>query len=95
MQRGVRIKMSKEVNLVITDEIGLHVRTASKFAGVANEFVSDIKVTFNDKTVNGKSMLAVMSLGVKRDDEIIVTASGEDEGAAVFKLEELVKNKFV
>lgn len=86
--------MSREVKLVITDEIGLHVRTASQFASVCNGFNSDIKVTFNDKTVNGKSMLAIMSLCVKKNDEIIVTASGEDDSTAILKLQELVDNNF-
>ncbi|MFH6603158.1 HPr family phosphocarrier protein [Maribacter algicola] len=85
--------MVKET-VTITDEIGFHARTASLFAKKASGFESEVKVTFNGKTINGKSMLAIMTLGVKSDATVEITTNGTDESKAMKALIELVKNNF-
>lgn len=80
--------------VTVTDEIGFHARTASLFAKKAGSFVSTVQVTYKDKTINGKSMLAIMTLGVKSDATVEVSADGEDESKALQALIELVQNNF-
>jgi len=80
--------------ITVTDEIGFHARTASLFAKKAGGFVSNIQVSFNNKNVNGKSMLAIMSLGVKSNDSVEISANGEDEKKALAALTDLIQNNF-
>jgi len=85
--------MAKET-VTITDEIGFHARTASLFAKKAGGFESDIRVSYNDKTVNGKSMLAIMTLGVKSNATVELSTDGDDETEALKSLIDLVENNF-
>jgi phosphotransferase system HPr (HPr) family protein len=78
----------------IKDEIGFHARTSSLFAKQASAFQSEIFIEFNDKKRNGKSTLALMTLGVKSQDVIKICANGIDEIKALKTLEELIKNNF-
>lgn len=85
--------MAKE-KVTVTDEIGFHARTASLFAKKASVFNSNVQVSFNGKTVNGKSMLAIMTLGVKSNATVEVFADGDDETEALKALIDLVQNNF-
>lgn len=78
----------------MTDKIGFHARTAAMFAKQAANFLSTIKIEFNNKSVNGKSMLAIMTLGVKLNDIIEIKIDGEDEKIAMKSLTELIENNF-
>jgi len=80
--------------VTVMDEIGFHARTASLFAKKAGGFDSSVQVSFNGKTVNGKSMLAIMTLGVKSNATVEISADGTDESAALVALLELIKNNF-
>ena len=83
-----------EINLTITHEVGLHARPASMFVQTAAKFSSDIEVTYGEKTVNAKSILAVLTLGAHKDAEITVKAEGDDAEDALKALEELVLDNF-
>jgi len=83
-----------EIVLTITHEVGLHARPASMFVQTAAKFSSDIELTHGETTVNGKSILAVLTLGAHKGAEIKVTAEGEDAAEALAALEELVLNNF-
>ena len=85
--------MAKE-KVTVTDEIGFHARTASLFAKKASVFNSNVQVSFNGKTDNGKSMLAIMTLGVKSNATVEVSADGDDETEALKALIDLVQNNF-
>lgn len=85
--------MTKE-NVTVKDKIGFHARTASLFAKKAGAFSSDVKIAFKDKEVNAKSMLKIMSLGVKFNDIIEIMAEGDDEQHAIETLTKLVKDNF-
>lgn len=76
------------------DKIGFHARTAAMFAKQAATYSSSIKIEFNNKTVNGKSMLAIMTLGVKFNDTVEIKVEGEDEEVAIKSLSELIQNNF-
>lgn len=83
-----------EIHLTITHEVGLHARPAALFVQAASTFSSEIEVTYQDKTVNAKSILAILTLGVHKDAEITLKAEGPDANEALKALEELVLDNF-
>ena len=84
----------QQATMLIHHDAGLHARPAAQFVKRAKQFKSDITVTNNGKTVNAKSIVLILSLGVSKNTEIMLTAHGEDEQEAVSALVELVKNNF-
>jgi len=80
--------------LVLNDPIGFHARTTSLFAKIASSFEAEVLVYFNDKKANGKSMLSLMSLGVKSKQEIRIETNGVDEAMALDRLSNLVTSNF-
>ena len=83
---------SKEV--LVKNQAGLHARPATFFIQKANEFKSQIWVELNERRVNAKSLLGVLSLGILGDTEIKIIADGPDEEAAVTALAELIESGF-
>ena len=83
---------SKEVT--IKNQVGLHARPATYFIQKANEFKEEIKVTKDEREVNGKSLLGVLSLGITRGSSIKISATGENEQAAVEALVALIESNF-
>lgn len=81
----------KEFNYVITDEIGIHARPAGQLVKEAKAFTSKITLEANGKSADATKLMAVMSLGVKCGTEVIVRAEGEDEDAAIAKMQEFMK----
>ena len=84
--------ISKEI--VVQNQVGLHARPATFFIQKANEFTSGIWISKDDRKVNAKSLLGVLSLGVTRGTSITVIADGADEEAAVNVLANLVESNF-
>lgn len=84
--------ISKEI--VVQNQVGLHARPATFFIQKANEFTSGIWIAKDDRKVNAKSLLGVLSLGVTRGTSITVIADGSDEEAAVNELAALVESNF-
>ncbi|MFW5913776.1 MAG: phosphocarrier protein HPr [Bacillota bacterium] len=68
-----------EKTITITDEAGMHARPASKLAQEAAKYDEDIKLTYNGKTVDLKSIMGVMSLGVPQHAEVTIAVTGDDE----------------
>ncbi len=85
--------MASEKNVTIVNETGLHARPASQFVQKAGKFKSDIQIVFEDKEVNAKSIMGVMSLGIGQGKEITLKAEGEDEVEAVNELENFIKTE--
>lgn len=81
-------------SIKLCNQLGLHARAASKFANTASAHCSDIKVHCNGKTIDGKSILALMLLAATNGTELQLTASGGDEAVALEALIELISNKF-
>ncbi|MCM1149660.1 MAG: HPr family phosphocarrier protein [Butyricicoccus sp.] len=81
-------------HVTITNQVGLHARPATFFIQKANEFKSSISVVKNDRKVNAKSLLGVLSMGITRGTEIDIEAEGVDEQQAVDTLAELVNSEF-
>jgi len=72
-----------KAEIQIRNEFGLHLRPAGHLADAAMKFESDIELKYNGKTVNGKSLLSVLSLGIKGGYVIEVKCSGADEQEAL------------
>ncbi len=84
---------SREV--VITREEGLHARPATFFIQKANQYEASIWVETDQRKVNAKSLLGVLSLGIMKDSSINIIANGTDEEDAVNALVSLVESNFV
>jgi phosphocarrier protein len=83
-----------DVELVIRNQLGLHVRACSQFVKTAARFQSQILVSRDDLEVNGKSIMGVMMLAAEEGSTIRVRAEGPDEREAAAALKELVDGKF-
>jgi len=83
-----------EKTVQVKNKLGIHARPAALLVRTASRFRSDIWLVKNGQTVNGKSIMSVMSLAAEPGSQIIIRASGEDEREAVEKLVSLFENKF-
>lgn len=83
---------TKEVT--INNQVGLHARPATFFIQKANEFKSSIWVEKEERRVNAKSLLGVLSLGIVKGTTVSLIADGSDEKEAVEALAELVSSDF-
>ncbi|HIT07834.1 MAG TPA: HPr family phosphocarrier protein [Candidatus Merdivicinus faecavium] len=81
-------------DVTVKNQVGLHARPATFFIQKANEFKSSIWVEKEDRRVNAKSLLGVLSLGIVGDTTIRIIADGVDEQAAVDSLVALVDSAF-
>lgn len=79
---------------VINNQVGLHARPATFFIQKANEFKSSIWVEKEDRRVNAKSLLGVLSLGIVKGTEVNIIADGPDENEAIDCLIELIDSDF-
>lgn len=83
---------SKEV--LVSNQVGLHARPATFFIQKANEFKSGVWIEKEERRVNAKSLLGVLSLGITRGVTITILAEGPDEEQAVNALVELISSNF-
>lgn len=86
--------ISQEVE--ITNVRGLHARASAKFVTAVARLPEalKVKVTKDDSTVNGDSIMGLMMLGAARGDSILITVAGDDAEAALVKLVGLVMDGF-
>ncbi len=80
--------------ITVNNEVGLHARPATYFIQKANEFKSGIWVEKEERRVNAKSLLGVLSLGIAQGTTITLIADGSDQEEAVKALIELIENNF-
>lgn len=81
-------------NIKVTAEEGLHARPASVFVAKANRYESQIKVKFGEKKENAKSIISMMSMGIKANSVIEISAIGSDQIEAVDGLVSLIEKNF-
>ena len=81
-------------DVVVQNQVGLHARPATFFIQKANEFKSSIWIEKEERRVNAKSLLGILSLGIVGGTTIRIIADGSDEQAAVEGLVELVDSGF-
>ena len=84
--------MTQEVT--ITNSVGLHARPATFFIQKANSYKSSIWVEKDDRSVNAKSLLGVLSLGIVKGMTITLIADGADEAEALEGLAVLIDSGF-
>lgn len=80
--------------ITVNNQVGLHARPATFFIQKANEFKSSIWIEREERKVNAKSLLGVLSLGIIKGTDIVVGAEGPDEEEAVAALEKLIETNF-
>jgi len=83
-----------EKRAVVTNKLGLHLRAAAAFIKMANRFQADITVEFNGKSVNGKSIMSIMSLAAPAGSLLIIKTKGSDAARAADALVKLVASRF-
>ncbi len=72
---------------------GLEARPVALFVQVASQFESNIYVEMQEKKVNAKSIMGMMSLGVLEGEDIIISADGSDEEKAITELEKYLSEE--
>ncbi|WP_129689296.1 phosphocarrier protein HPr [Gottfriedia acidiceleris] len=82
-----------EKTFKVTADSGIHARPATLLVNVAGKFNSDINLEYNGKTVNLKSIMGVMSLGIQQGTEIKISANGEDAEQALSAIEDTMKKE--
>jgi len=83
-----------EREIEIINKLGLHARAAAKFVTLASSFSSNIQLSRNGRSVNGKSIMGVMMLAASKGTTLTISADGTDEQEALDKITELVNNRF-
>lgn len=78
----------------VKNKLGLHARAAAIFVRLSNKFSSDIQLMKDGYTVDGKSILGVLSLAAIQGTKLEVIATGEDADQAISEIEELVDSGF-
>ena len=79
---------------VIRNRLGLHARAAAKFVNTATRFVSQIRVTRDGRTMDGKSIMGILLLAAGAGTTVAISADGADEADAVEALCRLVEGGF-
>ena len=77
----------------IFNKVGLHARPAALFVQTASKFKSEISIEKGNKTVNGKSIMGVMTLGASYGDKVTIIIDGPDENEAIEVIEEFFNEK--
>lgn len=68
-----------EKSTIIKNKQGMHMRPSSEFTKLATKCTSDVNIVYNGNIINAKSVLNIMSAGIKCGDEITVQCSGDNE----------------
>lgn len=78
----------------IVNKRGLHARASAKFVSTVASFQSEIRVTREDITVSGRSIMGLMTLGASIGTSVVISASGPDADQALAALLALIADKF-
>ncbi len=82
--------MSITKNLTIKSSVGLHARPAAEFVKIAQEFDGEVLISYNEQEGDGKSMIGILKLGIKKDTSFDLTLNGQKEEEYMLKFEELI-----
>ena len=83
----------EKLSFVVSDPVGLHARPATILVNQASKFSSNINLIYNGKSVNLKSIMGVMSLGVGQNADVTITAEGDDEKDALDAIADTMKKE--
>lgn len=87
--------MAERLTFVVCDPVGLHARPATILVNRASRYSSEINLHYNGKTVNLKSIMGVMSLGVPTRATVEIVAEGDDEKEAIAAIAKEIKDQKV
>lgn len=85
-------QISKEIEII--NKLGLHARAAAKFVKTASAFQAELTVSRNERQVNGKSIMGIMTLAASKGTTILLNAEGEDAVQQIEAIEALINNYF-
>jgi len=85
----------KQSNVLVIDPVGLHARPATVAVSAASRFKCEVKVAFKGRSVNMKSIMGVMSLGIPTQSEILISCEGDDEEEAIKTIEDVLRTQKV
>ena len=80
--------------VTVINRLGLHARAAAKFVKLANRFKASVKLEKDGVSIDGKSILGILTLAAVQGTEITLKISGEDETRAMKALISLIDNRF-
>ena len=83
-----------KTKITLINKLGLHARASAKFVSTAARFQSQVDVTKDTQTINGKSIMGVMMLAASKGCELTLQIDGPDESAMEAALIELINNRF-
>jgi len=81
-------------SLTIINKLGLHARASAQLVNTASKFKSDIQISYQGRTANGKSIMGIMMLAAGKGATIDVQAEGNDAEKALKAIEMLVNDYF-
>ena len=79
---------------IVINEKGLHTRPSTELVKCASSFKSEITLTYQDLTVNAKSLLGILMLAAAKGSKIQIDAEGDDAADVISALLKLAENKF-
>ena len=82
------------IEIAIINKLGLHARAATKFVQLCSRYGCEITVSNGDKSVNGKSIMALMTLAAKQGTILYLDAKGEEEIELLESLSQLIADRF-
>ena len=83
-----------ECSITIINKLGLHARAAAKLVSTASAYSSKVKVAFNGKEVDGKSIMSVMMLAASKGCELNLKVEGDDQDSAMQAIVDLINDRF-
>ncbi len=83
-----------EKNVQVTNPSGLQARMGALLVQTAGKFTSNIWISKNEKKVNAKSIMGILSMGISKGTLITIGADGDDEAQAVEELTGLIQSNF-
>lgn len=86
--------MRVEIEVELINEQGMHTRPAKLFVETAVKFTSEIEVTYDGLSANGKSIMGLLGLLAYRGCRLLISATGDDAKAAAEALAGLVRSGF-
>lgn len=78
----------------IINKLGLHARASAKLVSLASRFQSTFNVTKNNQTINGKSIMSVMTLAANQGCELVLSMDGADEKELATAVTHLIETRF-
>ena len=81
----------KEISVTVVDPVGLHARPATVAVNAASKFKCDVTIAYMGHTVNMKSIMGVMSLGIPTQSDITIKCNGDDEADAISAIEDVLR----